>query len=188
MDPKIVGKATVDGVPTTIVAFAACGKQGLAIWFRLWVDGRGLVRQAHMRAIGHFMDHRYFDLTAGESGSASTILEAVTLLAVWMLSERWGLMTQRDRARPPARADMGPGERDQGRSMDRRPQYKLFVINRFPPRVDDGEWQISANLSAGRGGHFVLCGTITMSQSEWDRFVDAMRTCLGEDFAVVDEG
>ncbi len=41
----------------------------------------------------------------GALDGASTILEAVTLLAVWMLSERWGLTTQRDRARPPARAD-----------------------------------------------------------------------------------
>ncbi len=63
-DPRIVGQATVAGVPTTIVAFAGGGPSGLAIWFRVWIDHEGLVRQAHMRAIGHFMDHRYFDFDA----------------------------------------------------------------------------------------------------------------------------
>ena len=63
LDPRIVGTENVDGVPTTIVAFAG-GQQSLAIWFRLWIDDQGLVRQAHMRAQGHFMDHRYFDFDA----------------------------------------------------------------------------------------------------------------------------
>jgi copper transport protein len=60
LDPRIVGAAMIEGVPTRIVAFAGV-RQNLAIWFRLWIDGQGLVRQAHMRAVGHFMDHRYFD-------------------------------------------------------------------------------------------------------------------------------
>ena len=40
---------------------------GSPVWFRLIVDGQGLVRQAEMRARGHFMDDRYFDLDAGFS-------------------------------------------------------------------------------------------------------------------------
>lgn len=60
VDPRIVGAAKIEGVPTRIVAFAGV-RPDLAIWFRLWIDGQGLVRQAHMRAVGHFMDHRYFD-------------------------------------------------------------------------------------------------------------------------------
>ncbi|MGH2688768.1 MAG: hypothetical protein ACRDKW_08180 [Actinomycetota bacterium] len=37
---------------------------GTPVWFRLWVDGDGLVHRAQMRAHGHFMDHRYFDFDA----------------------------------------------------------------------------------------------------------------------------
>ena len=55
--PRIVGVAVVDGVRTRIVSFAGSGS--LPIWFRLWIDGTGLVRRAEMRAQGHFMDHRY---------------------------------------------------------------------------------------------------------------------------------
>jgi hypothetical protein len=55
--PRIVGAAVVDGVRTRIVSFAGSGS--IPIWFRLWVDGTGLVRRAEMRAQGHFMDHRY---------------------------------------------------------------------------------------------------------------------------------
>jgi hypothetical protein len=59
-NPRILGKEDVRGIPTTVLAFAG-GKSGIAVWFRLWVDRSGLVRQAEMRAPGHFMDHRYFD-------------------------------------------------------------------------------------------------------------------------------
>ena len=40
---------------------------GSPVWFRLVVDGQGLVRQAEMRARGHFMDQRYFDFDAAFS-------------------------------------------------------------------------------------------------------------------------
>jgi hypothetical protein len=60
--PQIVGAERVEGVRTEVVAFAGTG--ALPIWFRLWVDGAGLVRKAEMRAQGHFMDHRYFAFDA----------------------------------------------------------------------------------------------------------------------------
>jgi hypothetical protein len=40
---------------------------GSPVWFRLFIDGKGLVRLAEMRARGHFMDDHYFDLDAGFS-------------------------------------------------------------------------------------------------------------------------
>lgn len=58
--PKLVGSDQIDGVPTQVVSFFE-QLDGGPIWFRLWVDGQGLVRHAEMRAPGHFMDHRYFD-------------------------------------------------------------------------------------------------------------------------------
>jgi hypothetical protein len=58
-----VGRDRVEGVDTTVLSFVG-GPGGTAIWFRMWVDPRGLVRRAEMRAIGHFMNHRYFSFGA----------------------------------------------------------------------------------------------------------------------------
>ena len=63
LDARVLGSARVDGVPTQIVAFFG-DDGGLPVWFRLWIDGRGLVHRAEMRAPGHFMDHRYYDFDA----------------------------------------------------------------------------------------------------------------------------
>ncbi len=60
LDARVVGSARVNHVPTTIVAFFG-DSAGLPIWFRLWIDGHGLVHRTEMRAQGHFMDHRYYD-------------------------------------------------------------------------------------------------------------------------------
>ena len=46
------------------IAFSGDGPADPAIWFRLWIDDQGLVRQTETRAIGHFMDHRYYDFDA----------------------------------------------------------------------------------------------------------------------------
>jgi copper transport protein len=63
LDARVVGSARVDGVDTTIVAFFG-DSGGLPLWFKLWIDARGLVHRAQMRAQGHFMDHRYYDFDA----------------------------------------------------------------------------------------------------------------------------
>ncbi|MGH2529235.1 MAG: copper resistance protein CopC, partial [Actinomycetota bacterium] len=62
-DVRILGRAPLDGVRTTEIAFAG-GTSDLPVWFRLWVDASGFVHQAEMRAPGHFMDHRYYDYDA----------------------------------------------------------------------------------------------------------------------------
>jgi hypothetical protein len=61
--PRVVGTASVDGADTRVVSFFTEIGQ-LPAWFRLWVDGDGLVRRAEMRARGHVMDQRYHDLDA----------------------------------------------------------------------------------------------------------------------------
>jgi len=71
VDPRVVGVGRIDGVSTTVVAFAG-GQRGTPIWFRLWVDPTGLVRRAEMRAPGHFMDDRYYDFDATFTISAPT--------------------------------------------------------------------------------------------------------------------
>jgi copper transport protein len=61
--PTIVGRDRLEGVDSTVLSFVG-GPGGTAIWFRLWIDPAGLVRRAEMRAIGHFMNHRYFAFDA----------------------------------------------------------------------------------------------------------------------------
>lgn len=60
----MIGKARINGIDTTEVSFLGGREQGTPVWFRLWIDDRGLVRRAEMRAQGHFMDHRYYDFDA----------------------------------------------------------------------------------------------------------------------------
>jgi copper transport protein len=58
IDARLVGRSVIDGVRTDIVIFFG-GDPTLPVWFRLWIDRTGLVHKGEMRALGHFMDHRY---------------------------------------------------------------------------------------------------------------------------------
>jgi putative copper export protein len=64
VDPRVIGRAHVEKVDTTVVSFFGGTEQETPVWFRLWIDDDGLVRQAEMRAQGHFMDHRYYGFDA----------------------------------------------------------------------------------------------------------------------------
>jgi len=55
---RVVGHAEVDGRTTRILSFYG-PESSASYWFRLWVDPRGLVRRAEMRAGGHFMDQTF---------------------------------------------------------------------------------------------------------------------------------
>jgi copper transport protein len=57
---RLVGTERVGDVPMRVVSFLSERVPGTPIWLRLWVDREGLVHRAHMRALGHFMDHRYY--------------------------------------------------------------------------------------------------------------------------------
>ena len=59
--PRLLGASQVENIDTQVLSFFMEVAQA-PIWFRLWVDAEGLVRRAEMRAQGHFMDHRYYDL------------------------------------------------------------------------------------------------------------------------------
>lgn len=58
-DVREISQERVEGVRTSVVAHLG-GSETTPVWFKLWIDGDGLVRRAEMRAQGHFMDHRYF--------------------------------------------------------------------------------------------------------------------------------
>ena len=54
---RLLGTATVDGVPVTEVAFV---RPDVPAWFRVWIGtSDGLIRREQMRAEGHIMDHTY---------------------------------------------------------------------------------------------------------------------------------
>ena len=71
--------------------------------------------------------------------------------------------------------------------MPARHRYRLTVLGRYPARLKGNQPAVTANLLAGdAGGHLVHAGTLTMSESEWTTFVDALRSSLGEDLEVED--
>jgi len=57
---RILGTERVGGTPVEVISFLSRRVSGTPIWFRLWVDREGLVHKSQMRALGHFMDHRYY--------------------------------------------------------------------------------------------------------------------------------
>lgn len=61
--PRLLGTASLGGADVQVIAFFVVRGRS-PIWFRLWVDATGLVRQSEMRAQSHYMDHRYYDFDA----------------------------------------------------------------------------------------------------------------------------
>jgi hypothetical protein len=61
--------------------------------------------------------------------------------------------------------------------------FKLEVLGRYQARTQGNESAVTANLVAGdAGGHLVYAGTVTMSESQFDTFVDALRSSLNGRF------
>jgi copper transport protein len=57
---RIMGTATVDGVPSQILTFV---RPDVPAWFRVWVSqSDGIIQREEMRAEGHIMDHTFADL------------------------------------------------------------------------------------------------------------------------------
>jgi copper transport protein len=56
----IVGRTTVDGIASQVVAFFENSDSG-PLWFEVWIGSDGLMHQTSMTAEGHYMDHHYYD-------------------------------------------------------------------------------------------------------------------------------
>lgn len=52
-------------------------------------------------------------------------------------------------------------------------RFHFTVIGKYESRTAH-EPQITANVLAGSGNHFVQAGTLTMSESEWATLIDAL--------------
>jgi hypothetical protein len=70
--------------------------------------------------------------------------------------------------------------------MARDYHFRFTVLGRYPAHVEGNAPHVTVNMAAGRGNHFVHCGTITMSEGEWFAFTDALTTCLGEAVEIID--
>jgi hypothetical protein len=70
--------------------------------------------------------------------------------------------------------------------MAERIGFKLNVLRRFVARTKGNESSVTATLLAGRDGHLTHCGTLTMTEAEWDRFVAAMKESLPDSIEIED--
>ncbi|HEX2049961.1 MAG TPA: hypothetical protein VHJ34_04915 [Actinomycetota bacterium] len=68
-------------------------------------------------------------------------------------------------------------------------KYRLRIIGRFPAHLTGNLDHVSASILAGPDwDHLSMCGTVTMTESEWDDLVDALRRGAGDDVDVEDAG
>lgn len=65
-------------------------------------------------------------------------------------------------------------------------RFRFTVLGRYSARLKGNESHVTVNLSAGRDEHFVYCGTLTMSDGEWEAFVDALEPSLGSRLEIDD--
>jgi hypothetical protein len=67
-------------------------------------------------------------------------------------------------------------------------RYRFTVLGRYPARLRGNEPAVTVNVAAGDGDHLVHCGSLTMSQPEWDTLAGALRYSLREDVRIEDDG
>ena len=73
-------------------------------------------------------------------------------------------------------------------AMARTHRYKFFVLGRYPARIAGNQPHLTVNLVAGDEEHLVYCGTLTMSDAEWEEFFGALRESLGDRVEVDETG
>lgn len=65
-------------------------------------------------------------------------------------------------------------------------RYRFTVLGRYETSAHARDPHVTVNLAAGTGDHLVFSGTFTMSEPEWDTFIEALRYSLGEAVEVVE--
>lgn len=65
-------------------------------------------------------------------------------------------------------------------------RFKFTVLGRYDARLRGNEPHVTVNVLAGRGDHLVYCGTLTMSEAEWEALGEALERGLGEDLEIGD--
>jgi surfactin synthase thioesterase subunit len=64
-------------------------------------------------------------------------------------------------------------------------RFRLTVLGRYQTQ-QGSEMAVTVNVLAGRNDHLVHSGTLTMSESEWATFTDALKASLGDDVEIED--
>jgi hypothetical protein len=70
---------------------------------------------------------------------------------------------------------------------DEQLRYTFTVLGRYDARLRGNEPHVTVSVLAGRGDHAVYCGTLTMSEAEWESFAAALQRGLGEDLEIHDD-
>ena len=71
--------------------------------------------------------------------------------------------------------------------MDASHRYRFTLLGRYPARLKGNQTAVTINVAAGdTGGHLVHCGTLTMSESEWDVLKEALRRSLAGNVEIED--
>ena len=66
-------------------------------------------------------------------------------------------------------------------------RFRFVILGRYPARLRDNATAVTLNVSAGDArGHLVHCGTLTMSESEWESLRGALAASIGSRLEVED--
>jgi hypothetical protein len=55
-----------------------------------------------------------------------------------------------------------------------RYRFKFSILGKYQSTLRGNAPHVTVNMSGGPDGHFVLCGTLTMTEDEWEAFVEAL--------------
>jgi hypothetical protein len=72
--------------------------------------------------------------------------------------------------------------------MKERPFFTFIVLGRYPARLKGNQSQVTVNVLGGGQGHQAYCGTLTMSEEEWNTFIRGLKDSLGAGVRVEDDG
>ncbi|MFN2544676.1 MAG: hypothetical protein ABR600_08930 [Actinomycetota bacterium] len=70
--------------------------------------------------------------------------------------------------------------------MMRHHRFKFTILGRYPARLKGNETAVTVNVAAGDEGHLIFCGTLTMSESEWEALSRALQPGLKERLEIED--
>jgi hypothetical protein len=65
-------------------------------------------------------------------------------------------------------------------------QFRITILGRYPARLKGNEPAVTFNVLSGAAGHLSYAGTLTMTEKEWETFLDALRKTLGDAVEVED--
>ena len=71
--------------------------------------------------------------------------------------------------------------------MATRYAFSFVVVGRYPARLKGNRPSLTVNMLAGTDDHVTYCGTLTMSEDEWDTFYWGLKESLGDRVRVEDE-